>query len=137
MNIEELKEQLKRHEGFRNKTYRCTGGALTIGYGRNLDARGISRAEAEIMLDNDILSSIDELNKHLPDILPNLSENRQNVMVNMCYNLGIGGLMAFKRTLALIREGNYQQASIEMLNSKWASQVGSRARELSEQMRIG
>ena len=46
--------QLALHEGLRLKPYKCTSGALTIGYGRNLDARGITEAEAEMMLSHDI-----------------------------------------------------------------------------------
>jgi len=136
-NIYKLTEQLKRHEGFRAKPYRCPGGALTIGYGRNLDAGGITKAEAEQLLENDIQGCINALHKNIPDVMAALTPNRQIVLINMCYNLGIQGLLAFKKTLQLIKQGSYHAASLEMLKSKWAVQVGHRANELSEMMRAG
>ena len=137
MHTNELKKQLKRHEGFMSRPYRCPGGALSIGYGRNLDARGISQEEADMMLENDIQCCIEALCLHLPDIFPNLTTNRQHVLINMCFNLGIGGLLAFKKALGFLRLHDYENASREMLNSKWAGQVGGRAKELAEQMRKG
>jgi lysozyme len=58
-------------------------------------------------------------------------------MIDMCFNLGIGGLLEFKNTLASIQSGDYQKASEQMLQSKWATQVGNRATELSEMMKEG
>jgi len=134
---QDLTDQLKRHEGFRSRPYKCPGGAITIGFGRNLDARGISKVEAEQLLENDIQSCLNDLHKAFPDLMSSLSPNRQMVLINMCFNLGIDGLLTFRNTLKHIRLGDFQQASIEMLKSKWATQVGKRATELSEMMRIG
>lgn len=84
-----VKEQLIRHEGLRFKPYRCTAGKLTIGVGRNLDDCGISKPEAMVLLDNDILSCEAELLEHLPVVYTGLNDTRKAVLVNMCFNLGI------------------------------------------------
>jgi len=132
-----VKEQLIRHEGMRLKPYRCTAGKLTIGVGRNLDDRGISKPEAMLLLDNDILNCETELLEHLPVVYTGLNETRKAVLINMCFNLGISGLLGFKNTLAFIGVRDFERAANNMLASKWAKQVGLRAIELSEQMRKG
>lgn len=126
-----IKELLKKHEGLMLKPYRDTVGVLTIGYGRNLESRGITNEEAEMMLDNDIKWFTAQLQHELPwfDSKP---ENVKTVLINMAFNLGIGGLLGFKNTLKLIENSQYQEAAEAMLKSLWAEQVGSRANELSE-----
>lgn len=135
MDRQLLAEMLKRHEGRRLKPYRDTVGKLTIGYGRNLEAVGITQDEAELMLQNDIGSA----EKHLltVDEYRELDSIRQAVLVNMCFNLGFHGLMGFRNMWRAIRRRDWDRASAEMLNSKWARQVGVRAVELSEIMRAG
>ena len=128
-------EQIKKHEGFEPFPYRCTGGKLTIGYGINLDA-GITEEESEMIL----ASRLDSIRRRLASAIPwyqRLTAPRQTVIVNMAYNLGFKGLMGFKKTLAAVKDGDYETASYEMLNSKWAYQVTNRAHELAEQMLTG
>lgn len=136
----ELAKALVRDEGLRFKPYRCTAGKLTIGIGRNLDDRGITKAEAFALLENDIDSCIADLDGALA-WWRKLDEVRQEVLINMCFNMGIGsssrGLLSFKNTLRMIESGDYAGAAAGMLNSRWATQVGARARRLSEQMRTG
>ena len=134
--MSDLQQQLRRHEGLRLKVYKCTSNRNTSGFGRNLDDRGISEREAELMLENDIL--------HLFSVLPekisffnDLDKVRADVLVNMAFNLGVNGLLKFKKMLAAIDDGYFTRAAAEMLDSKWAKQVGSRAVELSEQMKTG
>lgn len=131
------KNQLIKHEGLVLNPYKCTSGALTIGVGRNLDARGISKAEAMFMLDNDLNDCISQLQTHLGDIYLRLNDTRKLVLVNMCFNLGIFGLLQFRKTIAYLRAKEYDNAAKEMLDSKWAKQVGNRAKELAEMMRKG
>jgi lysozyme len=132
-----IKAQLVRHEGLRLKPYRCTAGKLTIGIGRNLDDRGISQKEAYAMLERDILDFEQQLLNEIPEVYNKLDEVRQSVLLNMCFNLGIKGLLEFKNTLAFIDAGDWERAANGMLASKWAKQVGRRAIELSELMRKG
>ncbi len=135
--MDRIKEQLVRHEGLRLKPYHCTAGKLTIGIGRNLDDSGISLSEAYIMLINDIMNCEKQLQAKIPDIYNGLDEVRKSVLLNMCFNLGISGLLGFKNTLAFIKARDWERAANNMLVSRWAKQVGRRAIELSELMRKG
>ena len=136
MNRKKMIAQLRLHEGERLKPYRCTAGKLTIGVGRNLDDRGITSDESAYLLNNDIDFHWIELLEHLPWV-ETLDEIRQRVMLDMAFNLGISGLLTFRRTLGHIKAGDYALASSAMLESKWATQVGQRARRLASMMKTG
>ena len=136
MNNDRLKETLIRHEGIRLKPYKDSMGKITIGIGRNLDDMGISTEEAGLMFLNDLDRVERELLTNFK-WLPALSDVRQEVLMNMCFNLGITRLNGFRKMLAALADRNYEQAAVEMLDSKWATQVGSRALRLAEQMRSG
>lgn len=131
----ELVASAKRHEGLRLKPYRDTVGVLTIGYGRNLDANGITPEEAERMLDRDLTVAYHAVSAW--EWFPQLSPARQMVLTEMAFNLGARRLMGFGRMLAACREGRYTEAADHMLASKWAEQVKGRARTLAEAMRRG
>lgn len=134
--IDALRKQLIEHEGWRLKPYRCTAGYLTIGCGRNLDANGIRHDEALLMLDNDIASCIGQLRSRL-HWFEHLNEIRQRVLIDMAFQLGINGLLKFKRTLSLIESGRYEDAAFAMLQSLWAKQTPNRAKRLAAWMRTG
>jgi lysozyme len=135
--LQKVKAQLVRHEGLKLKPYRCPAGKITIGVGRNLEAIGISQKEAFALLENDILRCESELLDKLPEVYSCLNDTRKSVLLNMCFNLGISGLLGFKNTLAFMGAGDFERAANGMLASKWAKQVGRRAIELSELMRKG
>jgi len=130
-----LRDQLIRDEGLRLKPYRDTVGKLTIGVGRNLDDNGITRDEAECLLHNDLARVYAELHHALPDL--SLDPVRGAVLGNMAFNMGIGRLLGFRKMLAALRVGDFAQAAVEMLDSDWATQVGSRAHRLARQMETG
>lgn len=132
----ELENQLIRHEGKKLKPYRDTVGKLTIGVGRNLDDVGISEDEVLYLLHSDIYNAKQNLSKWLP-WTDKLDRVRNDVLVNMTFNMGIGGLLKFKNMLSFLEQRNYERAAREMLNSKWAIQVGQRGYELSKQMETG
>jgi lysozyme len=134
-NLQQLFKDLIRDEGLRLKPYRCTAGKLTIGVGRNLDDVGISEKEAMEMLKNDI----DKLTNdgRIKNIIEGHSQIRQGVILNMAFNLGIEGLLRFKRMISAFREGDYETAAHEMEDSAWFRQVGPRAVRLQKQMREG
>lgn len=136
MNVDfkELTRWLEHHEGVRLKPYYCTGGKLTVGVGRNLEDVGISRSEAQFMLENDIIRVMKQMDESIP-FWRELSSVRQLVLLDMAFNLGVFGLTKFQNTLALLEAGEYEAASEEMLNSRWAEQVGQRALNLSLAMR--
>lgn len=131
MNIDRLREMLIQHEGIRYKPYTDMVGKLTIGVGRNLTDLGIDRSEVEFLLDNDIKRTLGNLQARLP-WYKTLSEDQQLVIADMCFNLGLQGLLGFKDFLGWLKEGDYQNARAAMLNSKWALQVGQRALELAQ-----
>ena len=132
----DLRELLKRHEGLRLKPYRDTVGKLTIGHGRNLDDVGISEAEAQTLLDNDILRAWGEAMKQVP-AFTGMDRARQAVVVCMIFQLGPVGFAAFKKFMAAIEDEDYALAAAEMLKSRWAEQVPARSRELAAMMRTG
>lgn len=128
-------EQIKFDEGFRGKPYLDTVGKTTIGYGRNLDDNPLTKEEAGYLLKNDLKKVSYECCK-----LPYFSEltiPRRAVIINMVFNLGMTRFKKFKKTNKALADKNYLLASIEMLDSKWARQVGDRATRLSEQMKNG
>jgi lysozyme len=135
-DFEAAKALLIKHEGLRLKPYVDTVGKLTIGVGRNLTDVGITLAEANFLLENDLNKVITVLTARLP-WLYTLNSARQIVLLNMAFNMGVEGLLQFHTTLALIQAGHYDQAASAMLQSKWATQVGQRAIELARIMQTG
>lgn len=137
MNRSALIQDLVRDEGIKLHAYEDSVGFLTIGIGRLIDKRrggGITQEEAFYLAGHDIDRIEADLDRNLP-WWRNLSEPRQRVLANMCFNLGIGRLLDFKITLGHVQAGRYVDAAREMLKSAWATQVGERAERLSNLMR--
>ena len=131
-----IRDEGSRHENGRHLPYRDSLGFLTIGYGRCLDRIGISETEAAFLLDNDIKSAEEAVTANIVG-LEGLDAVRRAVLVNMSFNLGIAGLLGFRRFLAALRAADWARAAEEMLASRWHEQVGPRAERLAEQMRTG
>ena len=152
----DIVEQLKRHEGTkrnaagRHVLYRDTSdrqgfegksGKLTVCYGRNVDDRGFSEDEAELMLSNDVAMVKAELDQALP-WWTMLDEVRRMVLVNLGFNLGVltgnpPKLLTFAHTLDLIKNRQYADAADRLMTLPWAKQVGARAVELTTMLRTG
>jgi len=130
-----IEDWIKYHEGFRQKPYIDTVGKITIGFGRNLQDNGISKEEADFMFKNDLNRCVNLLSGHQWYVIQ--PQNVKDALLNMCFNLGIGGLLKFKKMIKALEEKNYTQAAIEALNSKWASQVGQRAKDVALRIRQG
>ena len=126
----------KEFEGLRLKPYTCPAGKLTVGYGHNLEDNGITQEIAETLLKTDLALARMEVGAKIPYCYQ-LNEPRQYVLVDMCFNMGIGRLLTFKKMLAALKEGYYERAAYEMMDSKWAKQVGRRAEKLAEIMKKG
>lgn len=135
--MEKLIQRIKRHEGLRLSPYRDSQGNLTIGYGHNLDAKPISIRAAQVILEDDIRDAWMELQFVPHEYWQHLSTKRKEVLVEMIFNMGAKGLMSFKRMLAALARSDYDAAAREMLDSRWARQVGSRAEELAQIMKEG
>lgn len=134
MNRTAVKLMLVRHEGLKLKAYQDTVGKTTIGVGRNLDDHGISEDEARLLLDNDITSVWKELTHKVP-FFGSLDDDRQHALMDMSFNLGVHGLLQFKKMMGALERRDFVAASVEMLDSKWAKQVGERAVELAAMVR--
>ena len=129
-----IKEMLERHEGRANKPYRDTEGIPTIGVGHNLNY-GLSDAEVDEIFAEDLTATRDWVQRSI-GCFSHLSENRQNVVLDMAFNLR-GKLLGFKGFLDALGAGDYGKAADEMLDSAWAKQVKGRATELADMMRAG
>ena len=148
-----LIEQLKVHEGFEANYYQCTAGKKTIGYGRNVEDNPFSSKELALLgrcefdetpmtedeAEQLLVIDVNEVTVLIKDHLPwdELNSARQAVCINMAFNLGVTGLFKFKNMMRAIRKQCYREAAIEMLDSRWANQVGSRADDLAQQMNAG
>ena len=127
---DELREAVKLSEGYRARVYKDTLGIDTIGYGF---------AFKDLELDKDICDMIldKKLNKLIKDVdnkfsfMDDIAVEAQDVVYEMCYQLGINGFSKFKKTIAYLRDEDYKMAAIEMLDSRWAKQTPNRAKRLS------
>jgi lysozyme len=134
--MNKLIEQLKIHEGFRSTVYTCSGGKKTCGYGRNLEDIGISEEEAEMLLKNDIYEATNQLLNAFP-WMATFSDVRISAMINFTFNVGIGTVRKFSNTIKYLKNEDWEAAADEMIDSKWAEQVGDRAIQITEQIRTG
>ena len=135
-NREELIDQLIDHEGMELEVYEDSLGIPTIGIGRNLVDRGITENEARFLCNNDIDIVERELVAEFP-IVAELDSIRQRVLIDMAFNVGVPRLTGFRKMWAAIHCGDYAEAAVEMMDSKWARQVGRRAERLSLMMETG
>lgn len=156
-NFNRLALQLKRQEGIKRTLYKCPAGYQTIGVGRNVETKGLSQAEFEsifgcrdrmgrsdvdwltdirlsddaidMMLNNDIREFAAKVNDVVD--IQKCGEVRFCALVNMAFNLGFMGMLAFKNMLRSFNAGHYTEAADHALDSRWAKQVGARSMEIA------
>ena len=126
-----LIDNLKESEGFRARVYKCTEDYDTIGYGF---------AIKDLVMDEDIATMI--LERKVGDLklrvhnkfpfITDLPEKVQDVVIEMCYQMGLSGFSKFKKTIQFLRLNEFENAAIEMLDSRWAKQTPNRAKKLSD-----
>lgn len=131
-----LIDQIIRHEGLELKPYKCTSNKLTIGIGRNLQDVGITEDEAKYLLMND-LARVDAQMEKLMPWSQNLNPARYDALMNFVFNVGIGTALKFENAMAALKESDFDTAAAELLDSRWSTQVGSRAQELATQIKTG
>lgn len=136
MTPQNITDQLVRDEGCRLMPYTDTTSHTTIGVGRNLTDVGISYAEAMNLLANDVGRADRQLKAACPWVTA-LDVPRYGVLLNMTFNLGVAGLLSFRQFLSAMQAGQWELAAHEMLESKWAQQVGDRAHRLALQVESG
>tara|TARA_R110002095_G_scaffold202624_1_gene184324 strand:+ start:829 stop:1242 length:414 start_codon:yes stop_codon:yes gene_type:complete len=132
-------EMLRKHEGVEKYAYKCTADKVTIGVGRNIDksgGMGLSDDEIDYLLSNDIKRVSAELIRAFP-WYSELDEVRKDAMIDMCFNMGLPRLSKFKNSLAAMKNGDYDIAALEFLDSNWANQVGSRSITITDMIRSG
>lgn len=150
LNNNVLIERLEFHEGYRANKYICTGGKTTQGIGHNLDNNPLNetekiiikdlnhwtRAEARFVLSNDIEKCKLLLNNMVRGF-NKLDDERQYALVDMCFQLGINGLLKFKKMLKAIEVGDFEEASKQCLDSSYAKQTPSRANRIARLIKTG
>lgn len=139
-DLTDILADLRRDEGCRLDAYQDSLGVWTVGYGHTGPAvcPGLcwTQAAADAQLAEDVADTADRLARSLPWIAT-LDPVRQAVLVELAFNMGVMGLMAFRNTLAAVERGNYAVAASGMLASLWADQVGPRANRLAAMMETG
>lgn len=123
---------LRRHEGVEPYGYQCSEGKLTVGVGRNIDPEGglgLSADEIDYLLENDINRTIADLEKFTWYV--GLSENQQAGLVDFHFNVGGTTFRKFKNMIAALADGDYAEAAKELLDSRYAKQVGKRAKTIA------
>ena len=136
MNIPKLIEELRQDEGVKQFPYMCTSGKLTIGVGRNLQDVGLSPDEMDYLLANDISRAIHTTSSSI-DFFEELNEARQRALTNMAFQMGISGLLTFKKMIKAMRHGNFEIAATECLDSEYSRQTPARAARIAETIRSG
>ena len=132
--LQSIVDDIKRHEGFKPKVYQCSEGYDTIGYGFAIKDLEIDKDIADLILMRKLHKLLERITIAFP-WFKDVHNDVKSVVVNMCYQLGISGFSKFKKTIYYLETEQYEEASIEMLNSLWAKQTPSRAKELSEEIR--
>ena len=137
---EELKEQIKEHEGFVPRTYKDSLGKRTIGFGHLCvepeqwdDDKEYTREELERVFDNDFQEAL----KNAESLIGERSINfiAKQVIIEMVFQLGIGGVGKFKKMWSALDNEDYGEASFQMMDSLWAKQTPNRAEKLYQKMR--
>ncbi len=139
MNLHHVAETLAEDEGFKPHAYLDSQGYWTIGHGICIDKYlgcGITKEESRYLMVNRLGQAEVALDRNVP-WWRSLSDARQEVLLNMAYNLGIKRLLNFEKMLAACQAGDFAKAAEEMLDSLWRKQVGQRAERLATMMREG
>tara|TARA_B100000282_G_C31588597_1_gene424567 strand:- start:358 stop:789 length:432 start_codon:yes stop_codon:yes gene_type:complete len=132
-----VKERIKEHEGFRDTVYLDSLGKRTVGYGHLCvedhweDGKKYDKEYLDEIFDKDFQNAADQCEDLCNDYELDLPETITDVLIEMIFQLGIGNVMKFKKMIAALQEKDFETASLEMLDSRWASQTPSRAEKLS------
>ena len=136
MDIEQTKEAVKKEEGFRLETYKCTEGHLTGGYGHKMlegEVPPTDHAGWLKIFERDFARAMTGA-EDLLMLCPNIHETARHIVVEMVYQMGSYGVSRFKKFLQALQDSDYKEASVQMLDSRWAKQTPNRANRMSERM---
>jgi len=140
MNYDKLVESVKKHEGYRNKVYLDSLGKRTVGYGhlcvedKWVDGWEYSQVELEKVLEKDLKYAINQGEGMCQDL--KISDDAKFLIIEMIFQLGSAGVQKFRKMWEALKEDppNYKEASVQMLDSRWAKQTPNRAQEMAEKM---
>ena len=134
-DLDNLKESLKKHEGYEPRVFKCPNGFDTIGYGFAIKDLFMDEEIANLILDKKIRGILARIegDENWDSWFFDKPEPVQDVLVNMIFQIGFSGVKKFKKTIKYIKEDKLLLAGEEMLDSKWArSDSPNRAKELSD-----
>lgn len=134
MDLTKIRSQLIQHEGYKTHLYKDSVGLWTIGVGHNIEERGLSDRAIQVILDDDIAEAVADLERNL-NYFSELPISCQNALVNLSFNLGIARLLQFKKMLIALKNNDWATAADELLDSRYATQVGQRALDVAEMIR--
>lgn len=139
-----LQERIKQHEGLSLTIYPDVLGFSTIGYGHKCSSAeiaafkdGITQERADALFDRDFALALAQAKAVAGDNWKELNEARQGVIIEMVFQLGMGGVLKFKRMWAAIDAGDYDEAAAQMLDSRWHKQTRTRCEDLAAIMKHG
>ena len=135
-NSKKLKDLIEKHEGRSSKIYMCTAGKQTAGVGRNMSDNGLRDVEIDFMLQNDINHTMHFLDTNF-EWFASLDSPRQCALIDMCFCLGAPRFKQFKMMIMAIAEHRWSEAAYELLDSRFARQVGNRAKTLAKMLEEG
>ena len=126
-----LIEQIKESEGFRPTVYKCTEGYDTIGYGFAIKDLVLGEDICDMILEREVAELKLRIQQKFP-FYEDMPEAVRDVIVEMCYQMGVSGFSKFRKTIDHFMRKDYKSASEEMLDSRWAKQTPNRAKKLSD-----
>ena len=129
-----LIDSIKKHEGYVGIVYKDSLGIDTIGYGFAIKDLELDKDICDIILERKLHALTDRINNkfHWYMYMP---PEIQHIVVELCYQMGVYGFSCFKKTIAYLQDKKFKEASVEMLDSRWADQTPNRAKELSNRVR--
>ena len=111
--------------------YKCTEGYDTIGYGFAIKDLVLTEDICDIILERKVAELKLRIQQKFP-FYDDMAQAVQDVVVEMCYQMGVSGFSKFKKTIDHLMRKDYKAASEEMLDSRWAKQTPNRAKKLSD-----
>ena len=124
-----LIEDIKQEEGFSGTVYKCTEGFDTVGYGTKLP---LTKEESELILNHRLNQTKAQLTSYLYDL--DIKQEAWDILFSMAYQLGVNGVLKFKKMIEALRSKDYKEASKQGLDSLWAKQTPNRANRLMKRM---
>ena len=140
MNYDKLLESEKKHEGFKDHVYLDSLSKRTVGYGHLCvedhweDGKKYDKEYLEDILEKDLQSAIDQAHDMCQGM--EISDDAKSIICEMIFQLGGNGVSKFKNMWKALKENppNYEEASVQMLDSRWAKQTPNRAKEMAGHM---